>query len=41
MRLPTEDIEPMIETVVAWGRFAELIGYDADDEMLYLATGPN
>jgi NitT/TauT family transport system ATP-binding protein len=36
MRLPTEDVEPLFKTIVSWGRFAELLGYDADGEVLYL-----
>ena len=29
IRLPTEDMESLFKTVVGWGRFAELFGYDA------------
>ncbi|MGE5610543.1 MAG: nitrate/sulfonate/bicarbonate ABC transporter ATP-binding protein [Bacillota bacterium] len=36
VRLPTQDIERLFETVIAWGRFAELLGYDAESEMVYL-----
>jgi NitT/TauT family transport system ATP-binding protein len=36
VRLTSEDVERMFNTVVAWGRFAELFGYSADEEMLYL-----
>ena len=39
VRLTTEDIEKMFNTVVAWGRFAELFGYSPNDEILYLDTG--
>lgn len=35
-RLPTEDIEKLFETIVAWGRFGELFGYVADTGTLYL-----
>jgi NitT/TauT family transport system ATP-binding protein len=38
IRLTTEDIEKMFATVVAWGRFAELFGYSAGEEELYLDT---
>jgi NitT/TauT family transport system ATP-binding protein len=38
IRLTTEDTEKMFQTVVAWGRFAELFGYSADEEVLYLDT---
>ena len=36
VRLPTEDIEQLFKTIVAWGRFAELFGYSAEDDVLYL-----
>jgi NitT/TauT family transport system ATP-binding protein len=36
MRLPTEDVEPLFKTVMAWGRFAELFRYDAQSETLSL-----
>ena len=36
MRLTSEDVERMFDTVVGWGRFAELFGYSTDDETLYL-----
>jgi NitT/TauT family transport system ATP-binding protein len=38
IRLTTEDIEKMFNTVVAWGRFGELFGYSPDEEALYLDT---
>jgi NitT/TauT family transport system ATP-binding protein len=38
IRLTSEDIDRLFNTVVAWGRFAELFGYSADEEMLYLDT---
>jgi NitT/TauT family transport system ATP-binding protein len=38
IRLTTEDIEKMFNTVVAWGRFGELFGYSPDEEVLYLDT---
>jgi len=39
MRLPTQDVEAMFKTAVAWGRFAELFEYDADGEMIKLDEG--
>lgn len=36
MRLPTEDIDQLFKTIVSWGRFAELFGYSAEDQTLYL-----
>ena len=38
IRLPTEEIEPLFATVVAWGRFAELFGYSPQEHVLYLDT---
>ena len=36
MRLPSEDVAPLFETVVGWGRFAELFGYSPESGVLYL-----
>ncbi len=36
MVLPNEDTEGLLETVVAWGRFGELVGYDAQEGLLRL-----
>ncbi|HWE03452.1 MAG TPA: nitrate/sulfonate/bicarbonate ABC transporter ATP-binding protein [Tepidisphaeraceae bacterium] len=36
IRLPTEDVDAMTRTIIAWGRFAELLGYSADTEEIYL-----
>jgi NitT/TauT family transport system ATP-binding protein len=36
IRLPTQDIEKLFETIVAWGRYAELFGYDPEQKILYL-----
>ena len=36
IRLTSEDVERLFETIVGWGRFAELFGYSTDDETLYL-----
>ena len=36
VRLTTEDVEKAFATIVGWGRFAELFGYDASSEELYL-----
>ncbi|MGA7159809.1 MAG: nitrate/sulfonate/bicarbonate ABC transporter ATP-binding protein [Bacteroidota bacterium] len=37
--LPNEDVEKLFETMVAWARYGELFGYNADDKVLYLDTG--
>jgi NitT/TauT family transport system ATP-binding protein len=36
IRLPTQDAEKLFETIVAWGRYAELFGYDPEQHILYL-----
>lgn len=36
MRLLTRDVEPLFETIVAWGRWGELFGYSDATETLYL-----
>jgi NitT/TauT family transport system ATP-binding protein len=38
IRLTSEDIEKTFDTVVSWGRFAELFGYSPDEQVLYLDT---
>jgi NitT/TauT family transport system ATP-binding protein len=40
VRLTTEDVDKVFQTVVGWGRFAELFGYDATSEELYLDESP-
>jgi NitT/TauT family transport system ATP-binding protein len=36
MRLPTQDPDAMFQTIVGWGRYAELLTYSADTETLAL-----
>ena len=36
MLLPTEDVEKLTDTIISWGRHAELIAYSSDDEILSL-----
>ncbi len=36
MLLPNEDPETLFSTIVNWGRFAELFGYNKDEERFYL-----
>jgi NitT/TauT family transport system ATP-binding protein len=36
MLLPNESTEKMFSTVVNWGRFAELFGYNKDEDRFYL-----
>ncbi len=37
MRMSTRDVEPLFDTIVNWGRSAELFGYAPTTEMLYLS----
>lgn len=34
--LPAEDSEAVLKTVIDWGRYAELIGYDPEEQEVYL-----
>ena len=36
VRLPTEDVEELSKRIIAWGRFAELLGYSSETEEIYL-----
>jgi NitT/TauT family transport system ATP-binding protein len=36
MLLPNENPELLFTTIVNWGRFAELFGYNKDDDRFYL-----
>jgi NitT/TauT family transport system ATP-binding protein len=36
MLLPNEDPERLFSTIVNWGRFAELFGYNKDEDRFYL-----
>ena len=36
LHLPAEDSEALLKTVIDWGRYAELLGYNPDDRELYL-----
>ncbi len=36
LALPTEDPELLFQTVVDWGRYGELLGYDPGQQVLYL-----
>ena len=36
LEFPPEDAGQQIETLVNWGRYAEILAYDDDSEMLYL-----
>jgi hypothetical protein len=36
LHLPAEDSESLLKTVIDWGRYAELVGYDPEERALYL-----
>lgn len=38
LEFPPEEAERQLETVVSWGRYAELLAYDDDEETLYLES---
>jgi NitT/TauT family transport system ATP-binding protein len=38
-RMPYEDPAQLLDTVIDWGRFAELIGYRSKDDAVYLDVG--
>jgi NitT/TauT family transport system ATP-binding protein len=39
-RLPAQDVEHVFQTAVAWGRFAELFEYAADQRLLWMGELP-
>jgi len=39
LEFPPEEAERQLETAVNWGRYAEFIAYDDDEEKLYLESG--
>jgi NitT/TauT family transport system ATP-binding protein len=36
LEFPAEEAARQLETAVSWGRYADLLAYDYDEEMLYL-----
>jgi NitT/TauT family transport system ATP-binding protein len=36
VRLPTEDVHVLLETLINWGRYAELLGYSSETDEVYL-----
>jgi NitT/TauT family transport system ATP-binding protein len=41
VRLTTEDVDKVFNTIVGWGRFAEIFQYDASSEILSVDTAPS
>jgi len=41
IRLTSEDVEKVFDTIVGWGRFGELFGYDASSEELSIDPDPS
>lgn len=37
---PPDETDRQLETIVDWGRYAEVLVYDDDEETLYLANTP-
>jgi NitT/TauT family transport system ATP-binding protein len=37
--LPNEDPDALFDTIVGWGRYGELIGYEATEQVVYLDEG--
>jgi NitT/TauT family transport system ATP-binding protein len=35
-----EEAERQLETLINWGRYAEILSYNDDQEVLYLETAP-
>jgi NitT/TauT family transport system ATP-binding protein len=35
-----EEAERQLDTIINWGRYAEVLAYDDDSEMIYLETNP-
>ncbi|WP_448334946.1 ABC transporter ATP-binding protein [Bellilinea sp.] len=40
LEFPPEEAEKQLETVVDWGRYAEVLGYDDKSETIYLESAP-
>jgi NitT/TauT family transport system ATP-binding protein len=40
LEFPPEEALRQLETIIDWGRYAEVLAYDDDDEILYLEPGP-
>lgn len=41
LEFPPEEAERQLNTIIDWGRYAEVLAYDDDDEALYLEPGPS
>lgn len=39
LEFPAEEAQRQLETVVSWGRYAEILAYDDDTEIIYLEPG--
>jgi NitT/TauT family transport system ATP-binding protein len=40
LSFPPEEAERQVETLINWGRYAEMLSYDDDDEGLFLEDLP-
>ena len=41
LEFPPDEAERQLETVINWGRYAELLAYDDDGEVIFLEAGTN
>jgi NitT/TauT family transport system ATP-binding protein len=39
LEFPPEEAERQLETIINWGRYAELLAYDDDSEIIFLEAG--
>ncbi len=40
LEFPPDEAERQLDAIIDWGRYAEILAYDDDDEALYLEPGP-
>jgi NitT/TauT family transport system ATP-binding protein len=40
LEFPSDEAERQLDAIIDWGRYAEILTYDDDDEALYLEPGP-
>jgi NitT/TauT family transport system ATP-binding protein len=38
LEFPREEAEKILDTLINWGRYAELLSYNDDKELVYLET---
>ena len=40
LEFPPDEAERQLDIIIDWGRYAEILAYDDDGELLYLEPGP-